>query len=198
MATIPVGTPGIPNGQQDTVPEFLKFALEQLETRIALVDNKAVLLITTANAIAGAAVWAGYSLITTEAAVWLQVTAASLGVLILVVAALSTLYILGAIRPTKYLLGKQVSPNPLGEERGLLLWPPKEDVVTPAWYQNQLDKLDAVAEYRAKHFALLQLVTRKYERYTSAVHLIKLMSLVAILGIALLYGATIVYRLVAA
>jgi len=121
-----------PDTPVPTLSDFLRFAIGHLEARIALVDNKAVLLITIANAIAVGVAWASHSLVTKDTTAWLRLTAGVLGVFTLVAAAVATLLILGAIRPTKHILGRDVKPRRLDTSHGALLWPPRVPPVPPA------------------------------------------------------------------
>jgi len=177
----PTGLDTLPDQTQD----LLKLAILSLESRIALVDQKAGILVAVTNAIAGAAAWAGHELI--GAAPYLQTAGRAIGAGVLLLAGTATVYLLNTIRPTKRLFDVKVDLDRLRDTPGPLLWPSSAATITPTTYIANLNAASTAKELQASHFALSQLLRRKYDRYEIATVLVKATAVLATVGVAALY-----------
>lgn len=167
----------------DLAMDFLKHAIDRLESRISMVDNKAAILIAVSTGLTAVLTFVA------EKVLWgrsinAYVSAASYPAFAIMLLWLLVVVflLLQTIRPTNWLLGCGAGLSKYRPGLFSLLWPPKGFMLKrkdrPADRQDYEAALKVLpkaarADYEQTHFALCQLVRRKYRHYSRAVWLLK-------------------------
>ena len=158
--------------------DHLRFALTLLENRTDLVDKKASIHIAIQIGIG--AVVAGYINRVIDLFALPRPFGLMLFLLFIVsflLAVLSILLFIQTIRPTKYIFGWRCRPNKLNYKLPYL-WLVDDYWPTPEEYEDFVNKLDdttVLNGLKEFHYCDLQLLKRKYIRYSWAVLLMKYM-----------------------
>lgn len=183
-----IGNNRLKNERNAQVIDFLKTSIAYLENRIAIVDNKASILITFQGVFFGLLVYIIKDVfLTTHQS---NINTASYIVLggAFVVFILTVLLLLQTIRPTKMIIGLRV-PFVDMEIKDYVMWFGDEFPTTPDNYNNKIDTLNELKikeNYKKVHFIILQLVKNKYMFYGWAVRGMKLLVLWSAIGITIL------------
>ena len=183
-----IGNNRLKNERNAQVIDFLKTSIAYLENRIAIVDNKASILITFQGVFFGLLVYIIKDVfLTTHQS---NINTASYIVLggAFVVFILTVLLLLQTIRPTKMIIGLRV-PFVDMEIKDYVMWFGDEFPTTPDNYNNKIDTLNELKikeNYKKVHFITLQLVKNKYMFYGWAVRGMKLLVLWSAIGITIL------------
>ena len=165
--------------------DFLKYSIDHLEKRIALVDNKASILIASLGVFVVAILYV------MERIFELQYVLVFIGLAIYLAI---VLLIFLAMRPTKCFLSLRVSPiNP--SVKKYVMWSgdhfplsKKTDEDYREYEKNirELGPTDILNNYKKTHFITLQLIERTYRYYRWAVLLMKILVLWSALSLAIL------------
>ena len=176
------------NEADKQVTDFLKDAVTYLENRIAIVDNKASILIAVQGVF-----FALLTYIIKE--VFLTTYQSSINVVSYVVLGgafvifiLTVLLLLQTIRPSKMVFGLRV-PFENMEVENYVMWFDDKFPTTPDNYSNKINTLDLSRikeNYEKVHFITLQLVRNKYGFYRWAAVGMKLLVLWSAIGITVI------------
>ena len=183
-----IGNNRLKNERNTQVIDFLKTSIVYLENRIAIVDNKASILITFQGVFFGLLVYIIKDVfLTTHQS---NINTASYIVLggAFVVFILTVLLLLETIRPTKMIIRLRV-PFVDMEIKDYVMWFGDKFPTTPDNYNNKIDTLNILKikeNYKKVHFITLQLVKNKYMFYGWAVIGMKLLVLWSAIGITIL------------
>ncbi len=167
--------------------DFLKYAIDYVEKRISLVDNKASCLIAIQGGFFALVTYGMGKILPEGSGCWLQFVsdlniAVGFGIM-----ALTTLLLVGTLRPTRWLLGFWVKPDELGIEQPFL-WPSKEFPQSGKEYEEAASELDLEKiekNCRNRQYVCLQLLRKKYRYYRWAIMLIKILVLWSVVGLVM-------------
>ena len=162
---------------------FLKYGIDRLESNIALVDNKASILIAVIAGLMAALTFV------VEKVLWAKFSPASIRMVSYPVFVLMLLWLLivlflllWTLRPDRYPLGRRARLVLLKEDLYSLLWPPGDFLRHPEKQPGDLQKygeaIQALPEaarmdFEHTHFAAFQLVSRKQRHYRRAMWLLR-------------------------
>jgi len=198
--------------------EFLEFAIQHLEARIRLVDNKATILIGIVGALGAAAAFLTKAILLENCELPLPSCFLALHlvnwaiiplymwrhiVLLLCLVgppAAACFCLLMAVQPARPAFRLRVKPEQLYPGLYTLLWPrPDFEPSRKHEYNGAVSLIPSTrkAHCKATHFVLLQLVQRKYKWYRWAALFLKIWLLAGVL-MALDAGLTLSVRSVAA
>ena len=167
--------------------DFLKYAIDYIEKRISLVDNKASCLIAIQGGFFALVIYGMGKMFPEGCGFWSRFLS-DLNIAVgFGITALTTLLLLGTLRPTIWLLGFWVEPETLGVEHPFL-WPTKTFPKSGKEYERAATELDLEKiekNCRSRHYVCLQLLRRKYSYYRWAIMLIKILVLWSIVGLAM-------------
>lgn len=165
--------------------DFLKYSIEHLEKRIALIDNKANILIVSLGVFFVAILYVMEKIFELQSVLVLISLAIYLAIILL-------LFL--AMRPTKCFLSLKVKPVRPKVEK-YIMWPDnnfplstKTDVDYKE-YANKIDGLeltDILNNYKKTHFITLQLIDRTYKYYRWAVLFMKILVLWSAISLVIL------------
>lgn len=187
--------------------EFIKGALEHVESRIAIMDQKASILM---------AIQAGFFvLITTVIKDYvgifnnikktpLFIGYVSYGTLLigLILSFFVVYYLILTIRPGKGLITNTITDEVTGKVPVInyLFWfKNKGEYLTDEKYLHMLDNLtkeDILNNYKKSHFTGLQLLSKKYHFYRKAIKGMNLFILLNFLGVCILVGNSFINYLI--
>jgi len=172
-------------GRKEGVDEFLKYAIEHLEGRIALLDNKASINIAGQGVFVGVLAYILGSSLVGHVGPILRTTMwiVAAGILITVIPTIALL--LRTIRPTKRFLGLRADLDHLGCKIHLM-WPVGGEIPPQNEFKRAFDDgNDQIfrENYLDTLYCLLQLIKRKYHRYRYAALFGKIFVLWSGLGI---------------
>ena len=160
--------------------EFLKYTITHLEKRIALIDNKASILIAVLGFVSASVFYIIKEITWVNTNIFFVIYFVCLAVVLL--------FLLQTIRPTKQFLGRYVKPLLCKKEDKdkadvkYVMWPEKEkEDVFPKDFDDYRNRIDYIKNnpaqiqknYEWAHFILLRLVERKYKFYRKAIWAIK-------------------------
>jgi hypothetical protein len=184
-----IGEDKLKNEADKQVIDFLKYAVTHLENRIAIIDNRASILIAVQGIF-----FALLTYIIKE--VFLTTYQSNIDVAIYVVLGgafvifiLTVLLLLQTIRPSKMFVGLSASFNKMEVENYVMWFDDDKFPTTPDNYSNKINTLDLSkikGNYEKAHFIALQLVRNKYRFYRWAVLGMKLLVLWSAIGITIL------------
>ena len=183
-----IGNNRLKNERNTQVIDFLKTSIAYLENRIAIVDNKASILITFQGVFFGLLVYIIKDVFLTTHQSNINTTSYIVLGGAFVVFILTVLLLLQTIRPTKMIIGLHV-PFVDMEIKDYVMWFGDDFPTTPDNYNNKIDTLNELKikeNYKKVHFITLQLVKNKYMFYGWAVRGMKLLVLWSAIGITIL------------
>jgi hypothetical protein len=183
----PEGTNDVSQTSRDEKSiEFLKYAIEHIEKRIGLIDNKASLLI---------AIEAALLVLGTFMLKWLfgedcpEVGFIPCAVILTVLAltVFTVLWLIWAIKPTKCLFSLKVALPKVKVERQIL-WPIEDFPSSAEGYKDAVNEFDwpkdHLENYERAHYVLAHHVKEKYKHYDLAILVMKITWLLSGLAIA--------------
>ena len=177
------------NESDNQIIDFLKDAVTYLENRIAIVDNKASVLIAVQGVFfALLAYTINEVFLTTYQSPIIEVSYAVFGGAFVIFIP-TVLLLLQTIRPSKMIIGFEVPINKMALDN-YIMWFDGDKFPTTS--DNYLEKINAIdlskikENYENLHFITLQMVRRKYYFYRWAVVGMELLVLWSALGIVVL------------
>ena len=183
-----IGNNRLKNERNTQVIDFLKTSIVYLENRIAIVDNKASILIAFQGVFFGLLVYIIKDVFLTTHQSNINTTSYIVLGGAFVVFILTVLLLLETIRPTKMIIRLRV-PFVDMEIKDYVMWFGDKFPTTPDNYNNKIDTLNILKikeNYKKVHFITLQLVKNKYMFYGWAVIGMKLLVLWSAIGITIL------------
>ena len=164
--------------------DFLKYSIEYLEKRIALIDNKANIFIISLGVFVVAIMYVMQKIFDFQIVLVLFGLAIYLTIIFLLIL---------AIRPTKCFFSLNVSPVKPKVEK-YIMWPDNNfplSTKTDVDYKEYAKKIDGLEltdilnNYKKTHFIALQLIDRTYKYYRWAVLFMKILVLWSAISLAI-------------
>jgi len=178
------------NEADEKVIDFLKDAVAYLENRIAIVDNKASILIAVQGIFFGLLTYIIKKVFLTTYQSCINIVSYVVlgGAFVIFIPTVSLL--LQTIRPSKKFFGLKVPFKDRDKkEENYVMWPTKKFPTTLDNYINKIDTFDLLKikeNYEKGHFITLQLVRNKYKFYRWAVVGMKILVLWSAIGITVI------------
>ena len=178
-----IGDDKLKNEADNQVIDFLKYAIDYLENRIAIVDNKASILIAVLGVFFALLTYIIKEIFLTT----YQSNINVVGYIVLggafIIFILSVLLLLQTIRPSKMIFGLDIPIKKMKVENYIMWFYDDEYDEFPTTSDNYRDKINALdlskikENYEKVHFITLQLVRNKYRFYRWAAVGMKLLVL---------------------
>ena len=180
------------NEADEKVIDFLKDAVAYLENRIAIVDNKASILIAVQGIFFALLTYVIKEVFLTTYQSCINIFSYGVLGVSFVIFIATELLLLQTIRPSKKFFGLNVpvkDKDKIEKEESHVLWPSKKFPTTLDNYINKIDTFDLSKikkNYEIGHFITLQLVRNKYMFYRWAVVGMKILVLWSAIGITII------------
>ena len=178
------------NEADEKVIDFLKDAVAYLENRIAIVDNKASILIAVQGIFFALLTYIIKEVFLTTYQSCINVVSYVVLGGAFVIFIPTVLLLLQTIRPSKKFFGLNVPVKDRDKkEENYVMWPSKKFPTTLDNYINKIDTFDPSKikeNYEIGHFITLQLVRNKYKFYRWAVVGMKILVLWSAIGITII------------
>ena len=171
----------------DLVIDFLKYALNYLETRVNLLDNKASIFIAIQGALFTMIAYIAKDIFLTELPSIINTVCYTFIVLEFLLVTVTILLLIQVVRPSK-IFGSRCSLKRIQME-AYVMWPLDGFPKSEANYREEVESLDQSKikeNYEDAHFNALQLIRRKYKYYRWAIISMKLMILFGFIGFVIL------------